>query len=137
MIHGSQSALVVGPAGEEIHTDKYARVKVHFYWDRDSKKDEKSSCWIRVATPWGGKGYGSVSIPRIGNEVLVAFEEGDPDRPIIIGSVYNADQAPPFSSWRRHSDGHAHHAAHRAVRHEQDHHDHTGARDDEHHASTW
>jgi type VI secretion system secreted protein VgrG len=96
LIHGSQSALVVGPAGEEIHTDRYGRVKVQFYWDRDGQRDENSSCWIRVTTPWGGKGYGSVSIPRIGNEVLVAFEEGDPDRPIIIGSLYNADQTPPF-----------------------------------------
>ncbi|MGH7577564.1 MAG: type VI secretion system Vgr family protein, partial [Longimicrobiales bacterium] len=96
LIHGSQSALVVGPPGEEIHADKYGRIKVQFYWDRDGQRDENSSCWIRVTTPWGGKGYGSVSIPRIGNEVLVAFEEGDPDRPIVIGSVYNADQMPPF-----------------------------------------
>lgn len=96
LIHGSQSALVVGPAGEEIHTDRYGRVKVQFYWDRDGQRDENSSCWIRVTTPWGGKGYGSVSIPRIGNEVLIAFEEGDPDRPVIIGSLYNADQTPPF-----------------------------------------
>jgi type VI secretion system secreted protein VgrG len=97
VIQGSQSALVVGPAGAEVHTDSHGRIKVHFYWDRDSQKDEKSSCWIRVSTPWGGKGWGAVSIPRIGNEVLVAFEEGDPDRPIIIGSVYNADQTPPFA----------------------------------------
>jgi type VI secretion system secreted protein VgrG len=96
LIHGSQSALVVGPAGEEVYTDEYGRVKVQFYWDRDGKRDENSSCWIRVTTPWGGKGYGSISIPRIGNEVMVAFEEGDPDRPIIIGSVYNAEQTPPF-----------------------------------------
>jgi type VI secretion system secreted protein VgrG len=96
LIVGSQSALVVGPAGEEVHVDKHGRVKVHFYWDRDSRKDEHSSCWIRVTTPWGGKGWGAVSIPRIGNEVLVAFEEGDPDRPIIIGSLYNGEQTPPF-----------------------------------------
>jgi type VI secretion system secreted protein VgrG len=96
LIHGSQSALVVGPPGEEIHTDKYGRVKVQFYWDRDGQRNENSSCWIRVTTPWGGKGYGSVSIPRIGNEVMVAFEEGDPDRPVIIGSLYNAEQTPPF-----------------------------------------
>jgi type VI secretion system secreted protein VgrG len=93
---GSQSALVVGPANEELYVDKHGRVKVQFYWDRDGKRDDKSSCWIRVATPWGGGGYGSVSIPRIGNEVMVSFEDGDPDRPIIIGSVYNADQTPPF-----------------------------------------
>jgi type VI secretion system secreted protein VgrG len=76
--------------------DKHGRVKVHFYWDRDSKRDEHSSCWIRVTTPWGGKGWGAVSIPRIGNEVLVAFEEGDPNRPVIIGCLYNGEQTPPF-----------------------------------------
>jgi type VI secretion system secreted protein VgrG len=97
MIHGTQTALVVGPAGEEVHTDKHARVKIQFYWDRVGQKDEKSSCWVRVATPWGGKGWGNVTIPRIDNEVVVAFLEGDPDRPLIIGSVYNADQTPPFT----------------------------------------
>jgi len=81
VMFGSQTALVVGPAGEEVHVDSHGRIKVQFYWDRDGKKDEKSSCWVRVSTPWGGKGYGSVSIPRIGNEVVIAFEEGDPDRP--------------------------------------------------------
>jgi type VI secretion system secreted protein VgrG len=93
----SQTALVVGPKGEEVHVDKYGRIKVQFYWDREGKRDENSSCWVRVATPWGGKGWGSVSIPRMGNEVVVAFEEGDPDRPLVIGSVYNADQMPPFT----------------------------------------
>jgi len=97
VIHGTQSALVVGKAGEEVWVDKHGRIKVHFYWDRDSKRDEKSSCWIRVASPWAGKGWGAVSIPRMGNEVIVAFEEGDPDRPIVVGSVYNADQMPPFT----------------------------------------
>lgn len=96
LIYGSQSAVVVGPPGEEVHVDKYGRVKLQFYWDRDGQRNENSSCWVRVATPWAGKGYGSVSIPRIGDEVIVAFEEGDPDRPIIIGSVYNADHMPPF-----------------------------------------
>ncbi len=96
MIHGSQTALVVGPAGEEVYMDKYGRIKVQFHWDREGQKDENSSCWIRVATPWGGKGYGSISVPRIGNEVVVAFEEGDPDRPLVLASVYNADQMPPF-----------------------------------------
>ena len=96
LIHGAQSALVVGPAGEEIHVDNLGRIKVHFYWDRDSNRDEHSSCWIRVTTPWGGKGYGSVSVPRIGNEVMVAFEEGDPNRPYVLGSVYNGEQTPPF-----------------------------------------
>ena len=84
VVHGSQTAVVVGPAGEEIYVDKYARVKVHFHWDRRGKKDEKSSCWVRVATPWGGKGYGNVTVPRIGNEVVVIFLEGDPDRPLAL-----------------------------------------------------
>lgn len=92
----SQTAIVVGPKGEEVHVDKYGRIKVQFYWDREGKRDENSSCWVRVAMPWAGKGYGSVSIPRIGNEVVVAFEEGDPDKPLVIGSVYNALQMPPF-----------------------------------------
>jgi type VI secretion system secreted protein VgrG len=97
LIHGSQTALVVGPAGEEVYTDGHGRIKLHFYWDRVGTRDENSSCWIRVATPWAGKGYGSISVPRIGNEVVVAFEEGDPDRPLVIGSVYNAEQTPPFA----------------------------------------
>ncbi|MBA2669813.1 MAG: type VI secretion system tip protein VgrG, partial [Gemmatimonadetes bacterium] len=96
VVHGSQTALVVGKPGEEVWVDKHGRIKVQFYWDRDGKKDENTSCWVRVATPWGGKGYGGVSIPRVGNEVIVDFLEGDPDRPIITGSVYNAEQTPPF-----------------------------------------
>jgi type VI secretion system secreted protein VgrG len=95
-VHGSQTAIVVGPSGEEIYTDSYGRVKVQFYWDRLGSRDENSSCWIRVGTPWGGGGYGAVSIPRIGNEVIVDFLEGDPDRPLIVGSVYNANQMPPL-----------------------------------------
>ncbi len=95
VIYGTQTALVVGPAGEEIFTDKYGRVKVQFFWDREGKFDGNSSCWVRVATPWAGKQFGMVHIPRIGQEVVVAFEEGDPDQPIIVGSVYNADQMPP------------------------------------------
>jgi type VI secretion system secreted protein VgrG len=95
-VQGCQTALVVGPAGEEIYTDKYGRVKVQFYWDRVGKKNENSSCWIRVSHPWAGQGWGSVSIPRIGQEVIVDFLEGDPDRPIIVGRVYNAEQMPPF-----------------------------------------
>lgn len=94
-IQGCQTAVVVGPAGEEIYTDKYGRVKVQFHWDREGKKDENSSCWIRVSHPWAGKGYGSVSIPRIDQEVIVDFVEGDPDQPIITGRVYNAEQMPP------------------------------------------
>jgi type VI secretion system secreted protein VgrG len=95
-VHGSQTAIVVGPPGEEIYTDSYGRVKVQFYWDRLGARDENSSCWIRVGTPWAGGGYGSVSIPRIDNEVIVDFLEGDPDRPLIVGSVYNANEMPPL-----------------------------------------
>jgi type VI secretion system secreted protein VgrG len=96
-MRGPQSAVVTGPRGEEIHTDKYGRVKVQFHWDRHGRKDEKSSCWIRVSHPWAGKGWGAVSIPRIGQEVIVDFLEGDPDQPIITGRVYNAEAMPPFA----------------------------------------
>lgn len=96
VVHGLQTAIVVGPAGEEIHTDKYGRVKVHFHWDRQGRSDENDSCWIRVAYPWAGKNFGMMSTPRIGHEVLVEFLEGDPDRPLITGSVYNAEQMPPW-----------------------------------------
>jgi type VI secretion system secreted protein VgrG len=96
MIHGIQTALVVGPSGEEIWTDKYGRVKVQFYWDREGKKDDKSSCWIRVGHPWSGKNWGAIHIPRIGQEVLVSHMEGDPDRPLITGMVYNAETMPPY-----------------------------------------
>jgi type VI secretion system secreted protein VgrG len=95
-IAGFQSALVTGPSGKEIFTDKYGRVKVQFYWDREGKKDENSSCWIRVAQNFAGKRWGASFWPRLGQEVLVSFEEGDPDRPIIVGSVYNAEQMPPY-----------------------------------------
>jgi type VI secretion system secreted protein VgrG len=95
-VQGCQTAVVVGPAGEEIYTDKYGRVKVQFHWDRVGKKNENSSCWIRVSHPWAGQGWGAVSIPRIGQEVIVDFLEGDPDQPIITGRVYNAEQMPPF-----------------------------------------
>jgi type VI secretion system secreted protein VgrG len=95
-IAGFQGALVTGPAGKEIFTDKYGRVKVQFYWDREGKKDENSSCWIRVAQNLAGKRWGASFWPRLGQEVLVSFEEGDPDRPIIVGSVYNAEQMPPY-----------------------------------------
>jgi len=95
-VQGPQTAMVVGPAGDEIYTDKYGRVKVKFHWDRDPKKDENSSCWIRVSHPWAGKGWGAVSTPRIGQEVIVDFLEGDPDQPIITGRVYNAESLPPF-----------------------------------------
>jgi len=94
-VQGCQTAVVVGPAGEEIYTDKHGRVKVQFHWDREGKRNENSSCWIRVSHPWAGQGYGAVSIPRIGQEVIVDFLEGDPDQPIIVGRVYNAGQMPP------------------------------------------
>jgi type VI secretion system secreted protein VgrG len=96
-VDGTQTAVVVGPSGEEIFTDKYGRVKVQFYWDRQGQKNANSSCWIRVGTLWAGKQWGMIHIPRIGQEVIVAFEEGDPDQPIIVGSVYNADQMPPYA----------------------------------------
>jgi type VI secretion system secreted protein VgrG len=95
-VDGCQTAIVVGPAGEEIFTDRYGRVKVQFHWDRDGKKDANSSCWVRVASMWAGKNWGAVHIPRIGQEVVVDFVEGDPDRPVIVGSVYNAEQMPPY-----------------------------------------
>lgn len=94
---GTHTATVVGPAGEEIFTDKYGRVKVQFHWDREGKNDSDSSCWCRVATPWAGKQWGMIHIPRIGQEVVVDFLEGDPDQPIIVGSVYNAEQMPPYA----------------------------------------
>ena len=95
-VQGSQTALVVGKEGEEIWTDVYGRVQVQFYWDRQGKKNEQSSCWIRVSQLWAGKGWGSMWIPRVGQEVVVSFLEGDPDRPIITGRVYNADQVIPY-----------------------------------------
>ncbi|MDQ9818895.1 type VI secretion system tip protein TssI/VgrG [Acinetobacter bereziniae] len=95
-IYGLQTAIVVGPLGEEIYTDKYGRVKVQFHWDRLGKKNEESSAWVRVATAWAGSNFGMVSIPRIGQEVIVQFLEGNPDRPIITGSVYNEDNLPPW-----------------------------------------
>ena len=97
IVQGPQTAIVVGKAGEEIHTDKYGRVKVQFHWDRYGTNDQNSSCWVRVSHPWAGKGWGMIAIPRIGQEVIVEFLEGDPDRPIITGRVYNADQMPPYA----------------------------------------
>lgn len=96
MIRGPQTAKVVGPSGEEIYTDQYGRVKVKFYWDRADSSDEDRTCWIRVAQPWGGVGWGSMTIPRIGMEVVVEFLEGNPDRPLITGVVYNATQTVPY-----------------------------------------
>ena len=96
-VRGSQTALVVGPAGEEIYTDNHGRVKVQFYWDRLGQKNENSSCWVRVSSAWAGKNWGAIQIPRMGQEVIVEFLEGDPDQPIITGRVYNADQTPPYA----------------------------------------
>jgi type VI secretion system secreted protein VgrG len=96
IVTGCQTAVVVGPPGEEIYTDKYGRVKVQFHWDREGKFNENSSCWIRVSHPWAGKGWGGIQIPRIGQEVVVDFLEGDPDRPLITGRVYNAGSMPPW-----------------------------------------
>ncbi|HAW3330221.1 TPA: type VI secretion system tip protein VgrG [Escherichia coli] len=93
---GPQSAIVTGPAGQEIWTDKYGRVKVQFGWDRYGKNDENSSCWVRVSYPWAGKGFGGIQIPRIGQEVLVDFKNGAPDLPIIVGRTYNQDTMPPW-----------------------------------------
>jgi type VI secretion system secreted protein VgrG len=95
-VQGPQTAIVVGPKGEEIWTDKYGRVKVQFHWDRYGASDENSSCWVRVAQVWAGAKWGAMHIPRMGQEVIVDFLEGDPDRPIITGRVYNADNMPPY-----------------------------------------
>ncbi len=108
---GVQSAIVVGPKGEEIHTDEYGRVRVQFPWDRDGKSDDKSSCWVRVGQGWAGTGFGLINIPRVGQEVLVSFLEGDPEQPIITGRVFNAIQPVPYelpkhktrSTWRSNS----------------------------------
>ncbi|MFH1480702.1 MAG: type VI secretion system tip protein TssI/VgrG, partial [Pseudomonadota bacterium] len=95
-ISGTQTAVVVGKQGEEIWTDKYGRIKVQFHWDQEGKNDENSSCWIRVAQVWSGKAWGAFILPRIDQEVVVAFLEGDPDRPLVIGCVYNANQVVPY-----------------------------------------
>ena len=108
VIHGVQSAVVVGPKGEEIYCDEHGRIKVQFHWDRDGEHNEHSSCWVRVGQPWAGSGFGFMALPRIGQEVLVQFLEGDPDRPIVTGSVYNGNNKVPHdlpssktrSAWR-------------------------------------
>jgi len=97
VIAGTQTATVVGKAGEEIWTDQYGRVVVQFHWDQDGTSDEKSSCWIRVAQGWAGNLWGSMFLPRIGQEVVVSFLEGNPDRPLITGCVYNAQQQVPYT----------------------------------------
>lgn len=96
VVEGPQTAVVVGEAGEEIYTDAHGRVKVQFHWDRLGKKNEDSSCWVRVSQGWAGKGFGAIFLPRVGQEVIVDFLEGDPDQPILTGAVYNAHQTPPY-----------------------------------------
>ncbi len=96
-VTGCQTAIVTGPSNEEIYTDKHGRVKVHFHWDRLGKKDENSSCWIRVSQLWAGQSWGAMWIPRKGQEVIVEFLEGDPDRPIVTGRVYHAQNPPPYT----------------------------------------
>jgi type VI secretion system secreted protein VgrG len=107
-IHGAQSVMVVGPPGEEIHTDEFGRIRIQFHWDREGKSDENSSCWVRVAQGWAGGGYGLLNVPRVGHEVLVTFLDGDPDHPLVTGRVFNAATAVPYklpenktvSTWR-------------------------------------
>lgn len=94
---GPQTATVVGPKGQEIHTDKFGRIKVQFHWDRYGRRDERSSCWVRVSQPWAGQGWGTISIPRVGQEVIIDYLEGDPDRPVCTGRLFNADQPAPYS----------------------------------------
>ncbi len=93
---GVESATVVGPGGEEIHTDEFGRVRCHFHWDRESQMDDNSSCWIHVSQPWGGAGFGGTNLPRIGQEVIVDFLGGDPDRPIVVGRVFTNLQKTPY-----------------------------------------
>lgn len=95
-IAGVQTALVTGPGGEEIHTDEYGRIRIQFHWDREGEKNEKSTCWVRCMMPWVGKQWGMIAIPRVGQEVVVQFEDGNPDRPLVVGMVYNKDNMPPY-----------------------------------------
>lgn len=96
-VAGVHTAIVTGPKGEEIHTDAHGRVRVQFHWDREGARDEASSCWVRAMMPWTGKGWGMLAVPRIGQEVVVQFEEGDPDRPLVVGMLYNGDTPPPYA----------------------------------------
>ncbi|HEY1847922.1 MAG TPA: type VI secretion system tip protein VgrG [Opitutaceae bacterium] len=97
VVQGPQTAIVVGPSGQEIYTDKYGRIKVQFHWDRTGKSDENSSCFMRVSTAWAGNKWGAFGLPRIGQEVVVSFLEGDPDEPIVTGCVYNGNNLPPYA----------------------------------------
>ncbi len=96
LMHGPHTAIVVGASGNEIETDKHGRIKVQFHWDRLGKKDENSSCWVRVAQPWAGKAFGMIALPRVGHEVVVSFLDGNPDRPLVTGSVYNGENVPIY-----------------------------------------
>jgi type VI secretion system secreted protein VgrG len=96
-VHGPHTAIVVGPEGEEIHTDEHGRIKLRFHWDRDNPADDRASCWVRVAQTWAGAGWGALFLPRVGMEVLVEFIDGDPDRPLVIGCVYNSLNTPPVA----------------------------------------
>ncbi|MEL6466897.1 MAG: type VI secretion system tip protein TssI/VgrG [Pseudomonadota bacterium] len=96
-VPGLQTAVVTGPPGEDIYTDEHGRIKVQFHWDRDGKQDENTTCWVRCVMPWTGKNWGMISVPRIGNEVVIQFEEGDPDKPICTGMIYNGENKPPFA----------------------------------------
>ncbi|RLB81913.1 MAG: type VI secretion system tip protein VgrG [Deltaproteobacteria bacterium] len=96
LVQGLQTAIVTGPKNEEIYTDEYGRVKVQFHWDREGKRDENTTCWLRVAQLWAGAGWGTVFIPRVGDEVLVDFLEGNPNRPLVVGSVYNKQNQPLY-----------------------------------------
>ena len=96
-ILGSQSAVVTGPPGEEIHCDEYGRIKVQFFWDREGQADDKTSCWLRVSSSWAGDRYGGIAIPRVGMEVLVTFLEGDPDQPLVTGGLYHAEHVVPYA----------------------------------------
>lgn len=95
-VGGIHTAVVTGPSGEEIHTDPYGRIKVQFHWDLDGKEDDKTTCWVRTMMPWTGKNWGAIAIPRIGQEVVIDFEEGDPDRPLCVGMLYNDKTMPPY-----------------------------------------
>ncbi|APR76628.1 VgrG protein [Minicystis rosea] len=97
VMRGVQTAIVVGPSGEEIYTDRFGRVKVQFHWDRLGKKDERSSCWMRVSQVWAGEAWGAMHIPRVNQEVIVDFLEGDPDRPLVVGRVYHGTNLPPHT----------------------------------------
>lgn len=97
VVAGPQTAFVVGSGSNEVETDKHGRIKIQFHWDRKGEKNQDSSCWVRCAMPWAGKGYGMFSLPRVGNEVVVQFLDGDPDRPLVMGSVYNKENTPPWT----------------------------------------